>query len=232
MKKIVILVAMEKELTYFLNYLHSFESVSFDNDIFYKGYIGNNQIILGKSGIGKVAASSLATMLIVRFAPDLIINMGIAGGYDHTLKTLDTIIVTAAAYSDVDMTSDASTNLRFGQLEGQPLFFEINENLLNKVHTKLGNEVLYGKVLSGDQFVTDFEKCEKIVKTYFKDDHILAFDMETCAIMQVCKKFSISCIVIRTISDLIGSTNSLDYEVFSHLASEKSCKICLKLLHE
>lgn len=229
MKTIVIVVAMDKEITTIKNELCDVLTINIRNHHVYLGKFNDKTIILAKTGIGKVAASSFLTVLIERYHPDLVINMGIAGGFDVNLKTLDTIIVTKGVYSDVDMMEDQSNNLKYGQLENMPPYFSLDEKIFMKIKNILQDDVIYGMIATGDQFVTNYDKCREIVNKY-DDYHILAFDMESTAFLQVCYEYSIPCIVIRTISDIIGSTSYFDYVKFSFLASIQAGNICKKIL--
>lgn len=232
MKTIVIVVAMDKELATFKSYLKNLTECTINNILVYNGELGNYHIVLSKSGIGKVASSSVLTMLIEKFSPSLVINMGIAGGYNRNLKTLDSIIVTKALYSDVDMTEDAYSDLAYGQLENMPAYFEIDSSFRKKLEMIVKDDVKYGTVLSGDQFVVSYEACFEKVNKYFSNYDVLAFDMETTAVFHVCYLYHLPCLVIRTISDLIGSTSPLDYGVFSIEASEVVGRLCKKIIEE
>ncbi len=227
---IVIAVAMDKELNFIKKELTDLSVLKISNHDVYLGSFLDKKIVLAKTGIGKVAASSFITLLIERYQPTLIINMGIAGGYSNVLKTLDTVIITAGVYSDVDMLLAGNKDIIYGQLEDQPPYFEVKPEIIDKLKVILKDEVKYGMIATGDQFVTDYAKCEKIVDKYPPSYDILAFDMESTAILQVCHDFRLPCIVIRTISDIIGSTSLLDYMTFSHLASTKAGTICKKIL--
>lgn len=221
---------MEKELATFCTYLEDVEVEIVREVKVYLGKLEQRKIILAKSGIGKVAAASLLTMLIERYHPSLVINMGIAGAYDQRLQTLDTVIATKAVYSDADMTADAFTDLRYGQIEGTPPYFEVDTSLLEMIPQDIKEGVYFGMIASGDQFVTSYKKCRDLVETHFKEEEILAFDMESAAILHVCSLYHLPCLILRTISDLIGSTNALDYNVFSIEASQKVNKICYTIL--
>lgn len=230
MERIVIVVAMDKELATFKKELNNLQQINLRNREIYLGSLNGHEIILAKTGIGKVAAGSFLTTLIERYHPTLVINMGIAGGFNKDIKTLDTIVVTKAVYSDVDMTSDEFSDLAYGQLEEMPPYFTIDEKLIKLVHNIVGDDAYYGTIATGDQFVTDYERCKKIVESYFNDLNVLAFDMESAAFLHVCYLYDIPCLVIRTISDIIGSTTPLDYSNFSTIASNKVGTICKKLI--
>ena len=50
--------------------------------LFTEGRIGNVEVILVKSGIGKVCAAVGTMEMIQRYTPDIIVNTGVAGGID------------------------------------------------------------------------------------------------------------------------------------------------------
>ena len=232
MKTIVIVAAMDKELLTFKSYLENLQEQDLNNKKIYVGKLGKYQIILSKSGIGKVSSAIILTMLIEKFHPSLVINMGIAGGYKRILKTLDSVIVTKALYSDVDMLEDAYTDLAYGQLEDMPPYFEIDASLQKQLHLIVSSNVYFGVALSGDQFVTSYDKCQALVDKHFSEYDVLTFDMETTAVFHACYLYKLPCLVIRTISDLIGSTDALDYGVFSVKASEIVGHLCKNIIEK
>lgn len=232
MKTIVIVVAMDKELLTFKSYLEDLQEQDLNNKKIYVGKLGKYQIILSKSGIGKVSSAIILTMLIEKYHPSLVINMGIAGGYKRILKTLDSVIVTKALYSDVNMLEDAYTDLAYGQLEDMPPYFEIDESLQKQLHLIVPSNVYFGTALSGDQFVTSYDKCQALVDKYFSKYDVLTFDMETASVFHTCYLYKLPCLVIRTISDLIGSSDALDYGVFSVKASEIVGHLCKNIIEK
>ena len=49
---------------------------------FFEGKIGGKDVVLARSGMGKVCAAVGVLELIKNFAPDCVINTGVAGGID------------------------------------------------------------------------------------------------------------------------------------------------------
>lgn len=177
----------------------------------------DNKIVIVKCGIGKVNAGIVSLLLIEHYRPDLVINSGIAGGYHHQLKPLDVVVAETTIYSDVDMTTDVTTNLRYGQLQDLPLSFETDNKIINYLMNN--HNLFFGTIMTGDQFITDIDKVDEMVKTYFADFNILACDMESCAIAQSCYLTKVPFIIVRAISDLIGSNNKFEYQTFAPKAA-------------
>ena len=233
MKKIVVVVAMDKELATLVAYLTNVKKLIIRNKDVYFGTLDNHEVIVAKTGIGKVAAASFLTLLIERYNPDMVFNIGIAGAYSKLLKTQDTLVVTKAYYSDVDMTTDAFTNLRYGQLQDLPLTFKTCEKVLREIkNLKLSNNLYFGTIMTGDQFVTSYDNTDKIVSKYFNDLNVLACDMESCAVGHVCYLTNTKFIIVRSISDLIGSSDAFDYQTFAPIAANNATLLVNYIIKE
>ncbi len=220
-----IIVAMEKEIVHFKEVFNCTKEHKICNITFYEGIYLDNKVVFTKAGIGKVNAAVATTLLIEHFNPCLIINTGIAGGYSKELNPLDIVVADKVFYSDVDMTSPIAGAYKYGQIEGLPHGFESSYNLLNNI-----DDCKIGSILTGDQFVDNYEKCDTLVKKYFNDENVLAFDMESGSIAQICTLNDVKFIIMRAISDIIGSTNKFDYLSFSTKAVEKVSKKVLEMI--
>ena len=67
-----------------------------------------------------------------------------------------------------------------------------------------------GRVVSGDQFISDKEKKEWLVKTFSG----YCTEMEGAAIAQACYLNGIPFLIVRAISDKADDSASVDYSVF------------------
>lgn len=214
MKTFGIIVAMEKEITFLKEKVFSFSTKKIAEINFYEGKINNQKIVFATSGIGKVNAAVTAMLLIEHYHPDVIINTGIAGGYERFLKPFDIVLAKRVVYADVDMTCEAAGSLPRGQIEGFPPYFSPNIELITNNHYKIGT------ILTGDQFVYDYEKTSLLVNDFYPQYDVLAFDMESAAIAQVCTITKTKYLIMRIISDVIGTTSSLEYQAFSTKAAK------------
>lgn len=233
MKTILIITALNKEkkaVEAFLNNLTTSQLAFLQVTI---GEYHNDKIILIEAGIGKVNAAISTTLAIKEYHPDYVINSGIAGGYQLGINTLDIVIAKQLVAYDVDMTAD-NEGFAYGQIQDMPLCFPVNEEAF-KLYKKLIKEekyenVHYGTIATGDQFVTNYQKMDDLVKQYFPTLDIVAFDMESASVAQTCYRFNIPVIVIRTISDCLASPNNyFDYQAFSEKAATTSAEV-IKLL--
>src|SRR5699024_12271248 len=71
--------------------------------LFIQGGLNSKQVILVKSGIGKVNAAMTATILMEKFNPTAIINTGTAGGFSEQLEVADLVIGEESVNHDVDV---------------------------------------------------------------------------------------------------------------------------------
>lgn len=220
-----IIVAMTKEITVLKEKITILREHQICNFTFLEGKYNECRVIFTTSGIGKVNAGITTILMIEHFKPDYIINTGIAGGYEKTLKPLDIIIPSKVLYSDVDMTAEAAGAYPYGQLEGLPMHFSPNLELIQDKEIYCG-----GTILTGDQFVANYEKIDNLIKEKFPSYEIMGCDMESGAISHVCTLNNVDFIIIRTISDIIGSTSSFDYNIFSTQAANKVADFVLGLL--
>lgn len=232
-KIIAIICAMDIELDGYKKILtNSFVEQIIGQEFIIGDYL-NNKLVITKCGIGKVNAAAITLLMIEHYNPDLLVNSGIAGGYAKCLKTLDVVIAEQVVYSDVDMTTDAFTDLRYGQLQDLPLTFKSSDVVLNKIRNlKLNNNIYFGTIMTGDQFVTDYDKTDKIVSNYFTDLNVLACDMESCAIAHVCYLTKTNFIIVRSISDLIGSSDVFDYQTFAPIAAKNATDLVNYIIKE
>lgn len=163
MKTIGIIVAMDKEMTLLKEKIVNAKCTTIMNQTFYCGEYAKHPVVFTTAGIGKVNAAITTTLMIEHFQPDLIINSGIAGGYLQTLQPLDTVVASKVLYSDVDMTSPVIGGLPFGQMEGSPKCFLPSISLCKE------DNLHFGTILSGDQFVDNCTKTKQLVDRYFSE---------------------------------------------------------------
>ena len=118
---IAIICALDKELQFYYESLKEKTTHSIMGYDFIEGIINDNKVVIVKSGIGKMAAAVVTTLLIEHFKPSLVINSGIAGGYNKNLKPLDILVVNKIGCYDIDMRLDG---LPFGTFDENRRFIE------------------------------------------------------------------------------------------------------------
>ena len=197
--------------------------------VFCKGSLGGKDVVIVRSGIGKVNAGICAQILVDRFGVDTLINTGIAGSLDAQIDIGDMVISTDALYHDMDATI-------FGDPAGQiprmdTLSFPADEKLIKKAvaaNEKANPDIhtFTGRVVSGDQFVASDEVKEKIRSNFGG----LCTEMEGAAIAHTAYLNDISYVIIRAISDKADGSASEDYPTFEKKAIAHSVRLVEKLM--
>ena len=205
--KIGIIVAMDKELQQL------------------RPLFPEDQVILQKSGIGKVNAAIQAVEMIRQFQPDCIISTGCAGGNGDDVNVQDVVVSTQLAYHDV-YCGEAIGHSVYGQVQGLPPRFEADPSLLEKalsLSLPKGLKVHPGLIVTGDWFVDTKEKMREIVGHF---PEAKAVDMESCAIAQACYINKVPFISFRVISDIpLRDTDASMYHDFWNTIAQNSFQV-------
>ena len=81
-----IIGAMEEEVAELKKDMQIEETVEMAGMVFCKGRLGGKDVVIVRSGIGKVNAGICAQILVNQFGADTLINTGIAGSLDAHKK--------------------------------------------------------------------------------------------------------------------------------------------------
>ena len=224
-----IIGAMEEEVAALKEDMDIQETVEQASMVFCKGKLCGKDVVVVRSGIGKVNAGICAQILVDRFQADMLINTGIAGSLDARIDIGDMVISTDALHHDKDATI-------FGDAIGQiprmdTLAFPADEELVRKAakaNEKANPDIrtFTGKVASGDQFISSREAKEKIVENF----HPLCVEMEGAGIAQAAYLNKVSYVIIRAISDKADNSATMDYPTFERQAIAHSVRLMKELL--
>ena len=223
--KIGIIVAMRKELDLLLPLIQDSEQSRMGGFVFYRGKMGEHDVMVMQCGIGKVNAALGALTLINSFLPDYIINSGVAGGADQSVNVMDVVAGERVAYHDVWCGPESV----LGQVQDLPLYFEGASRLLDLLPSR--DDLHRGLICSGDQFIDTLESVNKI-KGNFPD--ALAVDMESGAIAQVCHLNKVPFLALRVISDSPGAShnNTQQYLDFWTAAPQETFKMVKDIINK
>lgn len=227
--KIGIIGAMDEEVELLKEKLDQRIDQTIAGCEFHQGKLNGQDIILLKSGIGKVNAAVGTTLLIQLFQPDCIINTGSAGGFHEKLSVGDIVISTEIRYNDVDATV---FGYEFGQVPAMPAFYAPSEQLVQvaeKAAERVGINAVKGLILSGDSFMSDHHLVQQLKERF---DNPYCAEMEAGAIAQVCFQFQVPFVIIRSLSDIAGSDAKVSYDQFLETASVNSAKQVLLMVEE
>lgn len=210
-KKIAIIGAMDCEVDKIKEKLENRQTLEQGKLKIYTGKIADNEIILAKSGVGKVCAAINTQYIIDCFQPDYIINTGVAGGIAPELEVGDIVLATRLVQHDFDATALGYVQgyMCTGEDNQKPTVFYTDEKLiqafelaLKQLHTTI--KIHKGVIATGDMFIGTPEKKVQL-RTLF---NAVAAEMEGAAIVQTANVNGIPCLVMRAISDLADCTAS------------------------
>lgn len=196
---------------------------------YYTGKITNTEVVVAVAGVGKVNAAVSTQTMILKFNPDLIINIGVAGGLSKELSIGDIAIATSVAEHDMD-TSALGDEVGF--ITGiNRVYMHCDENMRELMYQsaiKIDSiNVKKGVIVSGDQFISSQEQRERILK-FFPD--AIAAEMEGASIGHVCAMANKPFAVLRAISDGANSDSAMDFPTFTKMAAKNSTDIILNLI--
>lgn len=194
------------------------ESVSGVN--FMIGQVNGVEVVAAVSGIGKVFAAICTEAMIIKYQPDMIINIGVGGSLTKDLGVLDVAVATQVCQHDMD-TSPIGDPV--GLLSGiNQIFLPADAKmvgLLCDVIEKRKINCLKGTIASGDQFIARDEQ-RKFIRSHFE---AIAAEMEGASIGHVCYMNQVPFAILRSISDSEGG--AMDYQTFAEQAAVQSIEI-------
>lgn len=226
-----IIGAMDEEVAKVKEQMSQVEINTLAGMDFYLGNLGNKEVVVVRSGIGKVNAAVCSQILADRYHVRAIINTGIAGSLKNEINIGDVVLSTDALQHDMDA---SGFGYPFGQVPRmEVLSFKTDQYLLEvakacceKHVPEIGVHI--GRVVSGDQFISDKKKKQWLVDTFAG----YCTEMEGAAIAQVAYLNKIPCLIIRAISDKADDSAEIDYSEFEASAIRHSVKLLTAMIEE
>lgn len=224
-----IIGAMEEEVALLKDAMDVIEIVECASMSFCKGVLCGKDVVVVKSGIGKVNAGICAQILVDRFDVDVLINTGIAGSLDADIDIGDMVISTDLVEHDMDASIFGDP---VGQIPRMDTFSFPADPILVEKAVAANEEVnpdiktFTGRIVSGDQFVSSKEVKDKLVQTF----QAKCTEMEGAAIAHAAYLNKVSCVIIRAISDKADNSATMDYPTFEKKAIAHSVRLVQNFL--
>ncbi|MFM1563805.1 5'-methylthioadenosine/adenosylhomocysteine nucleosidase [Helcococcus ovis] len=221
-----IIGAMPKEVEAIKDKMLNIKEENIQGVDFYFGKINNQDVILTKSGVGKVNASIITTLMIMTYHPDYIVNIGTAGGMLKEQNTLDIVISENVIQHDFDTSYiDGKSGIGITTKSDELLKNKVKESFLKN---KVDSNIYFGDIISGDVFVGEEVK---VLELKEKFPTAIACEMEAAAIGYTCDKFNIPFIIIRSLSDIVHHDNSnIDFMKNVEITSKRSADMLEEFL--
>ncbi|MBE6532190.1 MAG: 5'-methylthioadenosine/adenosylhomocysteine nucleosidase [Ruminococcaceae bacterium] len=224
-----IIGAMVPEVEAIIAALDNHECESVSGIDFHTGKIGGKTVAVAKCGIGKVFAAICAEIMILKYAPSLLVNTGVGGALASGLTTGDIVIADSLCQHDMDTSPIGDPK---GLVSGiNMIYFESDKRateILLASAAELGLSARLGRIATGDKFIASSADKDRLIADFSAD----ACEMEGCAIAQVAFVNGTPFAVVRAISDSADGEATMDYPTFLGIAARNSTNLTLSLIEK
>lgn len=229
MKKIGIIGAMEEEVAKLKENMQIQETSVIAGMEFCQGICEGQNVVIVRSGIGKVNAAVCTQILCDVFKVNAIINTGVAGSLKNEINIGDIVLSEDALQHDMDATGfgyDPGVIPRMEEsvFKGDEDLLKIAQKVCQEVNPDI--QVFRGRVVSGDQFISDHDVKQRIVNRFGG----FCTEMEGAAIAQTAWLNKVPYLVIRAISDKADGSAEMDYSEFEMKAIDHTVRLMTGML--
>ena len=227
---VAVVAAMEEELRALLPLLANAQRVERAGRTLHVGRLHGQRVVLARSGIGKVAAATTATLLAAEFAPASMLFTGVAGGLAPGVAVGDVVLARELLQHDMDASPlfprfEVPLTGRARFATDTALADELaaaTTDCLRDAARAVGTAALaefgierprlhQGLVVSGDRFVATAADSDALRRAL---PDALAVEMEGAAVAQVCADFGLPLAVLRVVSDRADDSAHVDFNRF------------------
>lgn len=244
---IAILGAFDEEVAILESQLINPKAHTIERLQFLTGTLNGQNVVIARTGVGKVNAAMTATLVIEHFRPNQVLFTGVAGGLNPELQIGDIVIAEQTAQHDLGRLKSAeieNTGVK-NPINGtrNPVFFPADSGLLQIAETALDGialtpfqtlqgerlpRIIKGTVVTGDVFVASHTKKTVLHQRLGAD----AVEMEGAAVAQICWQYNVPCLVIRSLSDDAGADASADFKKYYKIAARNSAALVAHIVSQ
>lgn len=197
---------------------------------FQTGTLWGHEVVLSVCGPGKVNAALCTQAMILRYHPDAVLNLGVAGSLSSKVSIGDVVVGTYAVQHDMDTSPLGDPP---GFISGISLLrLPLNDDLQSKLRRALSAlpdiKVVFGGIATGDQFLHDAVRRDHVREQF----DALCCEMEGGAVAHVCHVNNVPCAIVRAISDNADGSSDADFMKFAKQAAENSVRLVKRFLQE
>ncbi len=224
MSCIGIIGAMEEEVAALKEKMEQVQVIRKASMEFSQGSLEGKQVVVVRSGIGKVNAAVCTQILIDDFKVDRVINTGIAGSLRKEINIGDIVLSTDVLHHDVDARGFGYQKGQIPRMEvlsfpGDEEMIRLGERVCRQVNPEI--QVFRGRVASGDQFISERKVKEEIIENF----QGYCVEMEGAAIGQTAWLNGVPFLIVRAISDKADDSATVDYPTFERQAISHCVKL-------
>lgn len=224
MKRIGIIGAMELEVEQLKHAMTIERIVTKASMEFFVGTLAGIDVVVVRSGIGKVNAALCVQILADVFQVTHIINTGVAGSLNPALDIGDILVSNDALHHDMDVTifgyqPGEVPQMGFREFKADDAMISAAVASCREVNPDIS--VRTGRVVSGDQFISSKEIKQKLIDTFHGD----CAEMEGASIAHGAYLNKLPFVIIRAISDKADDSAEMDYPSFEMAAARHSARL-------
>lgn len=225
---IAIIGAMDCEISLLLSVMTGVESEKTGKHTYYTGKLAGRDCVLAKCGVGMVNAATAATVMIEKYRPSVMINIGVGGGLAPDLSVGEVIAADHLCTHDLDygVLGDARGTVFYP--DGEAIIMLPTDpgvtGALVGAAASLGIACRRGVIASGDKFVSSSEARADIRGAFGAD----VCEMEGAAMAQVAYAFGVPFAVLRSVSDLADGSAPASFEKFAEESANTAAKLLLR----
>ena len=229
MTKIGIIGAMELEVEQLKKEMAVESVIKKAGMDFFEGTLNDVPVVVVRSGIGKVNAALCVQILADVFQVSHVINTGVAGSLNAKLDIGDILISRDVLHHDMDATifgyqPGEVPQMGFREFKADERMMELAREACEKANPDI--HVMFGRVVSGDQFISSKEVKERLIAQFQGD----CTEMEGASIAHGAYLNSLPFVIIRAISDKADDSAEMDYPTFEAAAAKHSAALVKEMI--
>ena len=179
----------------------------FGDILYYKGSLSKQAVVVVAAGESCYLSTIATSMIIARFEPYLIFNIGSVSAISAQLKQGDIFIPDRYYFDQVDFTSNLLGE--YGQIPGHGAFIvadgDLNSTVESTSYLLTNRYVQRGYMLSSNTFYMDEAPLAASLKAHFlKVDNLIAYDTSSAGVALACQMSKTSLLTIKAVSYQIG----------------------------
>ena len=216
-----IIGAMDKEMDALFSRMEGAAFAEIGYSRFAEGMLMGVPCVLARSGPGKVNAAACTQAMLMRWQPEAVINIGVAGALLDALNITNAVVASSCVQHDVDTSAVGDPK---GMVSGVNMIHFPCDACIRKMLEAAADEAglihTSMAIATGDRFVETPEEKRAIAAEFAA----AACDMEGGAIAQVCVEMGAPFAAYRTVSDTVTGTG-MEYLLTARMAAEASGKL-------
>ena len=185
---------------------------------YFSASINKKEFLFQHSGPTKTRAAACCQLIINKWQPDLVVNIGTCGGVSEKLKCLDIILATKTVQYDCLDFMDGKDQIFYA-----PMVTELDNSWLKL--DKIADHLYQGIIGTADQDLT-YQTAIKL-----RENGVLAVDWESGAIAKICELNNTKCLILRGITDIPANRHDSDKTQQTNDYKKNTYSVMEKLLN-